>query len=285
MAHNTIAIVADCDDTLAPDTTAQLLERCGIDPRKFFRATAAMINEGWDHVLAYLNKLIELAQSGESLTRDRFEEIGRELEFYPGVPECFATLKQEIESDPKYGDVGVRVECYVISSGIGDMLRASPLADVMHTIWACDFAYDESGVISFPKRVISFTDKTRYLFLIQKGIVGQEFANSPYVVNEPMTDAERPIPFRNMIHLGDSPGDIPCMSLLQYMGPGYVIGILSKENPDKTWTLGYGRRANITVPPEYAPGGFAFEQLRVALLDRADDIRRRLTGTGLSQRN
>ena len=276
MAQNTIAIVCDCDDTLAPDTTVQLLSKFGVDATEFFGAVVEpLVKEGWDPVLAYLHKMIELAEPGgplEGLNSKRIREIGPSLGFYPGVPECFTLLKDEIESSPRYRDVGIRVESYVISSGIGDLIRASVLAKHMHQIWACDFAYREDGRLLAPKKVISFTDKTRYLFLIQKGRTASEYFNQPFVANEPMDESERPVPFRNMIYIGDSAGDIPCMSLVDRLG-GTSIGILSKRNPAKTWALAYGRRARITVPPEFEADGYAYQQLREALLSRAEQIR------------
>ena len=283
MAHNTIAIIADCDDTLAPDTTLQLLNACGVDGERFFREDVApYVQDGWDPTLAYLHVMIQQAREGgplAQLTKDRILEVAQNLTFYPGVPECFTSLKDEIEGEPEYRDVGIRVECYVISGGIEELLAASSLRNGTHAIWGCNFSYDDVGRPAFPKRVISFTDKTRYVFFIQKGKVGQEFRNMPYAVNEPMDEDERPIPLRNMIYVGDGPSDIPCMSLVQN-GGGYVMGILSKEKPYKTWALSFGRRANVTVPPEFEPEGYAYNQLRQALIEKASDIRRRLTRGG-----
>ena len=93
-----------------------------------------------------------------------------------------------------------------------------------------------------------------------------------------MEEAERPIPFSNMVFVGDGPSDIPCMSLVQRNG-GYIVGILSKTNPGKTWALGYGRRANITVPPDFEEGGYAYDALKTALSDRAAEISRLMTRT------
>lgn len=279
MAQNTIAIVADCDETLAPDTTAQLLQACGADAEEVFRRAAELVKAGWEPTLAYLRQMVLLAQEGGplyGLTEAKMREVGRALAFYPGVPECFAQLRQEIESSSVFRAYGIRVEFYVVSSGVEDLLAASALSGAAHAIWGCKLEYGDDGRVAFPARAISFTDKTRYLFLIQKGSVAEELKNQPYVVNEPMEEGERPIPFRNMIYLGDGPSDIPCMSLVQNNG-GLVIGILSKANPGKTWALGFGRRANVTVPPEFQPGGFAYDQLREALLDRANDIKGRLS--------
>ena len=193
------------------------------------------------------------------------------------MPDCFSRLKKEIEEEPDFRSVGIRVEFYVISSGIQELISASALADVVHSIWACSFDYDADGHLLFPKRVISFTDKTRYLYLIQKGKVGSEFDGQPYIVNEPMSHEERPIPFKNMIYLGDGPSDIPCMSLLQSK-QGFVIGILSEGSPYKTWALGYGRRANVTVPADFEEGQHGYRQLKQAVVGKANEIRRELAG-------
>lgn len=161
MAQTTIAIVADCDDTLAPDTTAQLLELCGVGGAGFFREHAApRVKDVWDPSLAYMQGMIDLARSEgplASLTQTRIKELAKQLEFYPGVPECFTSIKDDIECDDRFRAAGVRVETHIISGGIMELLRASALADAVPYIWGCDFAYDADGVVAFPKNVISFT--------------------------------------------------------------------------------------------------------------------------------
>jgi len=240
---------------------------------------AALISDGWDPALAYLTELSRQGQKLDPpLTQSRVKEVAAGLSFYPGIPDCFEQLKDQIESEPKYRDYGIRVEFYVISGGIEELIASSPLRPALHDLWGCSFAYDSEGRIAGPKRALSFTDKTRYVFNIQKGKVGEEFKNQPYVVNEPMEQHERSVPFSNMVYLGDGPSDIPCMSLLQNNG-GYVIGILSQDKPFKSWALGYGRRAHLTVPPEFEPGQYGFVQLHQALVGKADDICRRLLGS------
>lgn len=275
MAQTTIAIVADCDDTLAPDTTAQLLELCGVDGPGFFREHAnPRVKEGWDPSLAYMRGMIDLARNEgplASLTQTRIRELARQLEFYPGVPECFTRIKEDVERDARFRAAGVRVETHVISGGIAELLRASALADAVPYIWGCDFAYDADGVIAFPKNVISFTDKTRYLYMIQKGKAGPAFEGEPYAVNAPMTAEERPVPFSHMVYLGDGPSDIPCMSLLQSNG-GYVIGVMSEARPTKAWALGHGRRANLTVPPDFSAGGLAYNHIHETVRQTAQQI-------------
>ena len=283
MAHTTIAIVADCDDTLAPDTTGQLLKLCGVDSADFFRNRAGpLVKDGWDPSLAYMHGMVELARNEgplSALTQEQIKELAKRLSFYPGVPECFGSIKREVEGNPLFRAVGIRVEVYVISGGIAELLRASILADAAHYVWGCDFAYDERGVIAFPKNVISFTDKTRFLYMIQKGKVGPAFDGQPYAVNDLMTEEERLVPFSNMVYLGDGPSDVPCMSLLQSMG-GFVIGVMSAANPAKTWALGYGRRTNLTVPPDFSKDSLAYQQLHEFVWVKAQEIASRVNRTG-----
>ena len=283
VAHTTIAIVADCDDTLAPDTTAQLLKMCGVDSSDFFANRAGpLVKGGWDPSLAYMHEMIELTKEEgllSSLTQSRIRELAGQLTFYPGVPGCFRSIKDEVESDQAFRAAGIRVETYVISGGIAELLRASALADATHYIWGCDFAYDARGVIAVPKNIISFTDKTRFLYAIQKGKVGPAFDGKPYAVNDLMMEEERPVPFSNMIYLGDGPSDVPCMSLLQSK-EGFVIGVLSETKAAKAWALGYGRRANLTVPPDFSQDGLAYNHLREAVWQKAQQIAEHVSRTG-----
>lgn len=283
MAQTLIAIIADCDDTLAPDTTGQLLELCGVDKQDFFRnQSASLVKEGWDPSLAYMRRMVEFAADGgplSNLTRDQLRSLAAKLNFYPGVPDCFAHIKSAIESDPAFRAAGVRVESYVISGGIAELLRASSLQSKTHYIWGCDFAYDSRGVIDFPRNVISFTDKTRFLYMINKGKVGPTFEGQSYAVNEPMKDDERPVPFENMVYIGDGPSDIPCMSLIQSQN-GFVIGVASEDNPAKTWALAYGRRANQTVEADFRKEGSAYKALYQAVWQRAQAIAGRASSAG-----
>ena len=275
MVQTTIAIIADCDDTLAPDTTGQLLQLCGIDSRDFFeKKSNPMVKEGWDPSLAYMHSMAMLAAEGQPLsvlTKERIVELGQKLDFFKGVPDCFTAVKSEIEDDDAFRAAGIRVEPYVVSGGIGDLLRASVLNGVMHYIWACDFAYDERGVIAYPKNVVSFTEKTKFLFMINKGTIGPQFKGQVYAVNAPMKDEERPVPFENMVYLGDGPSDIPCMSLLQSTG-GYVIGVEGEESVEKAYALAYGRRAYQTVEPDFTVGGRSYRILLQAVRNIAERI-------------
>ena len=114
---------------------------------------------------------------------------------------------------------------------------------------------------------------------VNKGKVGEEYLNRQYVVNEPMDPRDRPVPFENMVYIGDGPTDIPCMSLVTAMG-GYVIGILGKDKPNKAWALGYGRRVNATVPPDFSIGGYGYDHLKEVIQNIAKSIREQMSSSG-----
>jgi hypothetical protein len=290
MAHTVIAVVCDCDETLAPDTTEQLLSHFGIDAKQFYEMQARkLVDAGYDPPLAYMNEMLRMAQDDgplSQLTQPRMIEIGRSLKFYPGVPEVFTELATEVHA--KYADFGIQLEAYVITGGIADLVKASPLGQAVRKVWGCNFAYGTDGRIVGIKTVVSFTEKTRFLFNIEKGLVLPEHDNQPYAVNAPMDQTERRIPMKNIVYLGDGPSDVPCMSIIQKVGEGYVIGILNKRKPYQSWALGFGRRANLTVPPNFKRDAeySAFEHIREAVIQIADRIRNeiRVRGRGHAPR-
>jgi hypothetical protein len=129
------------------------------------------------------------------------------------------------------------VEFYLISSGIGDVLRSTRIAHEFTDIWGSEFHYDNNGHAVFPKKVVSFTDKTRYLFQIQKGIVGSKSKGKPFDVNKKMDPEHIRIPASNMIFVGDGYTDIPCFSLVKKDG-GVSIAVFDKSHADR-WGRSY----------------------------------------------
>lgn len=289
MAKTTIAIICDCDDTLAPDTTAQLLAAFDIDATEFYEIQCkSLIDAGWDPTLAYLNKMIERATPGgrlTGLTRRRMREIGESLRLFPGVPAVFGRLREEIEDGSKYRPYGIRIEIYIITGGIEELISArfrpeggkpkTRPKNYIDWIWGCNFSFAEpDGPICKIKNVVSFTEKTKFIFCVQKGLVGPKYVNRPYDVNKQMDPDERKIPFANMVYVGDGPSDVPCMSLLSkdYRDRGCVVGIENKNRMERTWEIGYGRRVDAIADPDYRKMGSGYLYLRKAVVQIADRI-------------
>lgn len=102
-------------------------------------------------------------------------------------------------------------------------------AGAFEKIYASSFYYDKNGVAVWPAQVVNYTGKTQFLFRIEKGVLD---INDPGV-NESFSPEELRVPFRNMVYIGDSDTDIPCMKLVNSHG-GHSIGVYNSETADKT---------------------------------------------------
>lgn len=227
-----IALIFDFDDTLAPDSTSGFLDSIGVDTARFWktRVDPLLFEQDWDPVPAYLHAMLELSRSGEhgAITRDRLIQWGARLPLHAGVESLFDRLRDAVrEQHPK-----VTLEFYLISSGIGDIVRHTAIAHQFTDIWASEFTYDDAGQIAFPRRIVSFTDKTRYLFHIQKGIVGKQARNKPFEVNRKVPGSRLRVPMNQMVFVGDGYTDIPCFSLIR-QGGGVAFGVWDRKHRDK----------------------------------------------------
>ncbi|MCH9828627.1 MAG: haloacid dehalogenase-like hydrolase [Gammaproteobacteria bacterium] len=230
--HDTIAVVFDFDDTLAPDTTSGYLRKAGIDdlPRFWKEEVGSLYAEDWDPVPAYLYKMIEAAQSGRigPITQQSLSTWGAEAPLHAGVDTIFNRLR----ATAKKANPRLRLEFYVISSGLGDVLRSTRIAHEFTEIWASELHYDAAGHAIFPKRVVSFTDKTRYLFHIQKGLTGATYRGKPFEVNRKVSRDHQPVPLDHMIFVGDGYTDIPCFSLLK-QNDGIPIAVYDPHHEER----------------------------------------------------
>lgn len=268
--HNVIAILFDCDGTLCPDTTDFLLHKMGIDVKEFWKEITTMVQSGWDPQLAYITKVVELNQMKNlGITNSKLREIGSEIEFYLGIPDAFKELTDFISQTKDFTETGIVLRYYVISSGIEEIIRGSKIAQYVNDIFGSRFENDpQTWLIKCPKAVISFTDKTRYVWAIHKGISGDELRRAPYSVNDVVKEEDRPVPFSNMIYVGDGPSDIPCFSMIK-RNEGIGIGVYSSSAAKKGYELARGDRT--TLGPflaDYRKG----TDLRRALENAINDI-------------
>lgn len=227
-----IALVFDFDDTLAHDTTTTLLASLGIDVRRFWEGeNRALVNDGWDPVPAYMHQMVRwsAAQPPEKrITANLIQRTAQEIEFFPGVTSLFKNIRTLVEK--KAPDF--HVDFFVISSGIGHLLRHTKIAGHFTDIFASEFSFNTQGEIEAPKKIVSFTDKTRYIFQISKGIFGDKYRNSPFEVNKKVGNDELYVGLANMIYTGDGFTDIPCFSLMN-KNQGHAIGVYDPENTQK----------------------------------------------------
>ena len=262
-----VAVVFDFDDTLAPDSTTGFLRDFGLDPGEFWgHANRLIAEEGWDPIPVYLYLMLETSRGAPPegrITREKLASYGKRLTLHKGVTTFFDRLRSHVAAI----DPDTVLEFYLISSGIGEILRSSKIAKNFREIYACDFAYGGEGEILFPKNVVSFTEKTRFLFNISKGIPGSRARTNPSEVNRRLKPDEYRIPFQNMVFVGDGYTDIPCFALVKRYH-GVTVAVYDPKRQQK-WGTAWGfiedNRVNTLLPAEYGANSALESQLRMAL--------------------
>lgn len=210
-----LAVIFDFDDTLVPDSTSALLRSRGLDPAEFWTELApALVADGYDPPLAYLRLILDRVGEDQPLgplTNDDLVAFGRTLDdtYFDGIPEMFDDLRTEVA---QYRDTSI--EFYIISGGLEDVIAGSAVVQsYFDGFYGCQLAPAEpGGVVRYVKRCITFTEKTRYLFEINKGIAQRDSRTQPHLVNQ--RHDERRVPFEHMIYVGDGLTDVPCFSLV-----------------------------------------------------------------------
>lgn len=251
-ATNRLAIIFDFDDTLAPDSTSSFLEKQGVDTKKFWKEHRKLLDQGWDPIPGYMEMMLRFSRAQKKerrITKTKLERFAKRLKPHDGLPTFFSRLRRVVKRLSPATDL----HFFVISSGIGDIVRNVSFSDVFTDIWASDFYYNRDGEIDGIKNVISFTDKTRYLFYIRKGLIGKKFKGDPFIVNKKIPEADEFVNFRNMIMVGDGYTDIPCFSLVENSG-GTAIGVYDREAADrwgKAWGLLNEKRVKQMVAADF----------------------------------
>jgi len=249
VSQNIVAIICDCDGTLCPDTSDAVVRKLGLDSSRFWKQAESLVESSWDPPLAYLTQLLrEAARTGRPLTKRMLEDVGQQVVFYPGATDFVQRLASRLNGSGDYRQAEVTLEWYIVSSGIEELLRATPAVAKAKDIFGCSFEYDAQGTATGVKRVVTFTEKTKFVFAINKGISGEELRKKPYRVNDAMASADRRVPFEHMVYLGDGPSDIPCFSMIKAL-KGHAIGVTAPGDAEfrKPYELAQGYR--LTVGP------------------------------------
>lgn len=244
-----LAICYDFDKTLSPDDMqAQgYIQSVGYDVGEFWRQTDVLAKQNeMDQNLAYMYMMVREAVGNLVFSRKTLAEYGSHVMLFPGVEDWFSRIRE-------YGAKrGVIVEHYIISSGLREMIEGTRVAGEFEKIYASSFYFNERGVAVWPAQVINYTNKTQFLFRISKGVLEV----NDTAVNDPVAPEELRVPFRNMVYIGDSDTDIPCMKLVNSNG-GHSIGVYNSETKDKSKVhkMLRDRRIKYFVPADYREGG------------------------------
>lgn len=245
----TVALMYDFDKTLCTKDMQEysFIPNVNMTPAEFWREANDLARESkMDGILAYMFVMLDRARTARvSVRRESFVALGKDLEFFPGVETWFDRMD-------RFGrECGVKVEHYIISSGLREIIEGSSIFRYFREVFACEFLYDANDVAVWPKNVVNYTTKTQFLFRINKGVLDISDDTS---VNDFIPEDERPVPFRNMLYIADGKTDIPCMKLVRVNG-GYSIAVYQKNTKDTASDLLRDGRASLMLPADYSEGG------------------------------
>lgn len=243
-----IALLYDFDKTLCTQDMQNysFIPSLGMASGDFWReANGFGAEHQMDGILAYMYTMVRKSrEKGVPLTRETLRRCGRNISFFPGVQDWFDRIT-------KFGELlDVKVEHYVISSGLREIIEGSEIAGCFKEVYACEFFYDENGVPVWPKLAVNFTAKTQFIYRINKGVLN---VSDDKALNASMPDEHKRVPFVNMIYIGDGLSDVPCMKMMRSYG-GQAIAVYQSANRDAVEELLRKDRVDFIFPADYREG-------------------------------
>lgn len=145
--QNIIAVIWDFDKTLIDGNMQDpIFEEYHIDKAKFWQHVNALpahyakegVKVNADTI--YLNQFIKDAQNGifKGLNNEKLKTFGQKQKYYHGVPEIFKNLQRVVEENPKYREYNIKVEHYIVSTGMSAIIKGSAVMPYVEDIWGCD---------------------------------------------------------------------------------------------------------------------------------------------------
>ena len=265
-----IAIAYDFDGTIVPGNMQEhsFIPQLGIDKTAFWKeADERAKKNDMDQILAYMQLMLQKAREKEiPITKKAFHNHGKGITYFQGVDSYFDRINNFAKGH------GVVLEHHIISSGLRDIIAGTSIAKYFKNIFASGFVFNANDVAEWPALAINYTNKTQYLFRINKGI-NNSYDNS--IINKYVEMDHRPIPFSRMIYLGDGETDVPAMKMIKYQ-MGTAIAVYDpkkrkrKDKPSPKWIcekLIEQNRADFIAPADYSDGA-KLDKILKALIAR-----------------
>ena len=242
-----VAMMYDFDKTLSTKDMQEysFIPKLGLTAQEFWAQSNALAKEQkMDRILSYMYMMVRMSKDKhQPIRREDFVALGKKIQLYPGVEDWFARINA-------FGlEQGVRVEHYLISSGLKEIVEGCSIFDQFKEVYASEFLYDENGVAVWPKLAVNYTAKTQFLFRINKGVLD---ISNDLDLNRSIPDELRPVPFRNMIYIGDGLTDVPCMKLVK-LNRGQSLAVYKKEKATG-YSLLTDKRVDLIAPADYREG-------------------------------
>ena len=243
-----VALIYDFDGTLSPGNMQEFgfIQAIGKKPQEFWQESDDIaLGQDASNILSYMKLMFDEARkAGIKLRRKDFKRFGASVELFNGVKEWFSLINE-------YGKAkGVRIEHYINSSGLAEMIEGTAIAGEFKRIFACSFLYNNEGEAEWPGEAVDNTAKTQFLFKINKGILS---VRDNKKVNESQAEDIKRIPFPHMIYFGDGETDVPCMKIVKMFG-GNSIAVYNPEIKKKVNVakkLLRQHRVNFITPADY----------------------------------
>lgn len=243
-----MAICYDFDKTLSPDDmqTFTLIPSFGMKKEEFWEESNKLAKDNlMDNNLAWMFQLLQYSKAKRlPIRKSYFHDIGAEVPLYKGVEKWFGRINEYARKR------GIEVDHYIISSGLKEIIEGSKIAPEFKRVYASSYLYSPDGVAEWPAQAINYTNKTQYIFRIAKGC----FEEYDERVNDSMSADQLYIPYENIVYIGDSATDIPCMRLVKSKG-GFSIGVFDPEKNarKKVYQLYSDGRIDFYAPADYSP--------------------------------
>lgn len=261
-----MAISYDFDGTLAPGNMQEydFIPALDMLSKHFWKSVNALAAQHeMDQILAYMYAMLNEARKAEvSVRREDFRNFGAHIELFPGVKDWFKRINVYAKAK------GVRLDHFIISSGIREMVEGTPIYKEFKKVYASGFMFDHNGVACWPALALNYTTKTQYLFRINKGSLD---VHDNSIINRFVPKEQRPVPFEHMVFIGDGETDIPCMRLVKDQG-GHSIAVY---NPDKRGARKHAQqligdgRATLIAAADYQDSS-AIDRAVKAIIDKIE---------------
>ena len=264
MGKPIVALIYDFDGTLSPGNMQEFgfIQAVGKEVGEFWeQSNEIAIKQDASNVLSYMKLMYDAAkQAGIGLKRSEIVKFGKNIELYEGVREWFGLVNAYGESK------GVRVEHYINSSGMKEIIEGSPIAGEFKHVFAGSFIYNEQGEAEWPGVAVDYTAKTQFLFKINKGIFS---AQDTRMVNSSVAEDKKRVPFPHMIYMGDGETDVPCMKIVNMFG-GHSIAVYNPSDERKSKVaakLKRQGRVRFAIPAIYTEDSKAYKMV-CAIIDK-----------------
>lgn len=246
-----MAFTYDFDGTLAHGDMQEydLVPKLGSTPKIFWdESNKIKDDKNVDGILAYMFLILKKAKEQNIiLKREDFSYYGRNIVFFKGVTDWFSRINKYAASK------GVQLNHYIISSGLKEMIEGTVIAKNFKAIFASSYMYDDNGIPIWPARSVNYTNKTQYIFRLNKGALDER---DDKLINAYQPRSDRAMPFSHIVYFGDGPTDIPCMRLVKNFG-GHSIMVYDELNENaKKLSFDYVQKGRISMcaPTDYSAG-------------------------------